>query len=64
MDPVKISGAGPAGLSTAITLAREGYPVEVFEKNSEVGGRFHGEYQGLENWSDKKDILDNLKKMN
>jgi flavin-dependent dehydrogenase len=64
MDSVKILGAGPAGLSAAITLAREGYPVDVFEKNSDIGGRFHGEYQGLENWSDKNDALFDLKKMN
>lgn len=64
MDSIKIAGAGPAGLSAAINLAQQGYQVEVFEKNSDVGGRFHGEFQGLENWSDKKDSLFSLKKMN
>ncbi|HTX61376.1 MAG TPA: NAD(P)/FAD-dependent oxidoreductase [Methanobacterium sp.] len=64
MEDVKILGAGPAGLSAAINLAKEGYLVEVFEKNSDVGGRFHGEFQGLENWSNKKDTLLILKDMN
>lgn len=63
MDSVKISGAGPAGLSAAIILAREGYTVEIFEKNSDIGGRFHGEYQGMENWSDNINPLDQFKQM-
>lgn len=63
MDTVKIAGAGPAGLSAAINLAKQGYSAEVFEKNSDVGGRFHGEFQGLENWSDEKDTLLKLKQM-
>ncbi|MCE5214331.1 MAG: NAD(P)/FAD-dependent oxidoreductase [Methanobacterium sp.] len=64
MDSVKIAGTGPAGLSAAINLARQGYQVQVFEKNIDVGGRFHGEFQGLENWSDEEDALIQLKKMN
>ena len=34
-----IIGAGPGGLSSAMTLAKYGYDVEVFEQNSYVGGR-------------------------
>jgi len=34
-----IIGAGIGGISTAIFLARKGYKVEVFEKNSYPGGR-------------------------
>ncbi|RIX36928.1 phytoene desaturase [Corynebacterium falsenii] len=34
-----VIGAGIAGLATASLLADEGYHVEVFEKNSEPGGR-------------------------
>lgn len=63
MDTIKIAGAGPAGLSAAINLAHKGYPVEVFEKNQDVGGRFHGDFQGLENWSDERDVLFRLKQM-
>jgi indolepyruvate ferredoxin oxidoreductase, alpha subunit len=35
---VAIVGAGPAGLSAAYDLVREGYQVEVFEKEAEGGG--------------------------
>jgi phytoene desaturase len=34
-----IIGAGIGGLSTAVFLARSGYNVEIFEKNSSAGGR-------------------------
>lgn len=64
MERVQILGAGLAGLSAAITLAKSGYEVDVFERNKDVGGRFHGDLQGLENWSEKKDILDDFKRMN
>ncbi len=64
MKRVRISGAGPSGLSAAINLAKAGYQVDVFEKNKEVGGRFSGDFQGLENWSEDKDILERLKEMN
>ncbi|HEX7468818.1 MAG TPA: NAD(P)-binding protein [Methanobacterium sp.] len=37
MENVKILGAGPAGLSAAINLSRNGYNVDVFEKNQDVG---------------------------
>jgi phytoene desaturase len=36
---VAIIGAGVGGLTTAIHLAREGFSVEVFERNSLAGGR-------------------------
>lgn len=63
MNKVLISGAGLAGLSAAINLAKEGYEVNVYEKNKDVGCRFHGDLQGLENWSEKDDILSEIKKM-
>lgn len=64
MERVQILGAGPAGLSAAINLAKAGYDVGIFEKNEDVGGRFHGDFQGLENWSDDKDVLNCFKNMN
>ncbi|MGZ7044008.1 MAG: NAD(P)-binding protein, partial [Methanobacterium sp.] len=30
MNKIKISGAGPAGLSAAISLAKDGYEVDVY----------------------------------
>ena len=35
---VAVVGAGPAGLSAAITLRRRGYKVTVYEKNENIGG--------------------------
>ena len=63
MERVRILGAGPAGLSAAINLARSGYNVTIFEKNEDVGSRFYGDFQGLENWSDEKDVLELFKDM-
>ena len=59
--PVTIVGAGPAGLTAAITLARRGYPVTVWEQHSDVGFRFHNDFQGLENWSSDSDVLTELR---
>lgn len=49
-EPVKILGAGISGLSAAITLARKGLKVEVFEKSLHAGGRFIRDFQGLRNF--------------
>jgi flavin-dependent dehydrogenase len=56
-DTIRILGAGPAGLAAAIVLARAGRPVQVYERRSQVGARFHDDYQGLENWTVKDDVL-------
>jgi flavin-dependent dehydrogenase len=47
----RIAGAGPAGLVAALTLAREGRHVRVYEKSANVGHRFNGDFEGLEAWS-------------
>ncbi|RMF57851.1 MAG: NAD(P)/FAD-dependent oxidoreductase [Calditrichaeota bacterium] len=60
---VHIIGAGPAGLVAAINLARAKYEVIVHEQKKDVGGRFKGEYQGLENWSSDEDALDFLNRI-
>jgi flavin-dependent dehydrogenase len=61
--PVKIAGAGPAGLAAAITLARAGRGVVVHEMRGEVGHRFGGDFQGIENWTTKKDALLTLEEL-
>src|SRR3989338_9981076 len=53
---IEIVGAGPAGLVAAINLARAGYKVTVYEEKPDVEHRFHGDFQGLENWSSKEDV--------
>jgi flavin-dependent dehydrogenase len=55
-ERINIVGAGPAGLTAAIVLARHGYAVRVFEMAPDVGHRLSGDFQGLENWSSEKDV--------
>jgi len=55
---IQVVGAGPAGLAAAITLAHAGSRVVVHEAQQEVGHRFGADFQGLENWSTKGDVLD------
>lgn len=62
-DLIQIGGAGPAGLAAAITLAKAGRHVLVHEMQSEVGHRFGGDFQGLENWSTPQDALDHLQEI-
>ena len=59
-EPITIAGAGPAGLAAAITIARAGRKVIVHEAQSEVGHRFQGDFQGLENWTSQNDVLSEL----
>ncbi len=59
-EPVIISGAGPAGMAAAITLARAGRCVSIYERHRAVGSRFHGDLQGLENWTTAADVTDEL----
>lgn len=60
---VTIVGAGPAGLTAGIVLRKFGLQVNLYEQNSDVGLRFNGDFQGLENWSDEEDTLDFLKRI-
>lgn len=60
---VEIAGAGPAGLAAALTLAKYGGHAVVTERHRDVGHRFHGDFQGLENWSTAGDVLEELAAM-
>lgn len=60
-ETIQIAGAGPAGLSAAITLARAGRNVIVHEAQPNVGWRFQRDFQGLENWTTGQDVLAVLK---
>lgn len=51
MKRIVIAGAGPSGLTAAINLAKAGFSVNVYEKEKDVGKRFHGDFQGIENWT-------------
>ncbi len=59
-EQVKIAGAGISGLACAIKLAKAGVKVEVHERKSQAGGRFWGDLQGLENWTSKQDVIDEI----
>ena len=63
MKAIRIAGSGPAGMTAAINLARAGFAVTVFEKHGDSGQRFHGDMQGLENWSVDGDIVADLQAM-
>ncbi len=57
---VEIAGAGPAGLAAAIGLAAAGRRAVVHERAGNVAHRFHGDIQGLENWTTDVDVLEEL----
>lgn len=60
---VEIAGAGPSGLAAGIAVAENGGRARVLERRSGVGMRFHGDFQGLENWSTERDVLVELHEM-
>ncbi len=62
-EPITIVGAGPAGLTAAIILAHHGLKVRVIERAAEVGHRLAGDFQGFENWSSERDVLQCLREI-
>lgn len=59
--PIRIAGGGLSGLSAAITLARAGRGVEVYEKGPACGAARHGDIEGLETWIFPEDPLEYLR---
>jgi glycine/D-amino acid oxidase-like deaminating enzyme len=53
---IEVVGAGPAGLVAAINLAKAGFAVTLHESGLTVGHRFHGDFQGVENWTTEDDV--------
>ena len=61
--PIRIAGAGPSGLAAAIALARAGVQVEVHEAKKDVGQRFIGDLQVIENASETEPVPEFLKRI-
>ena len=57
---IHVVGAGSAGSAAAITAANAGARVVVHEREEHVGARFHGDWQGLENWTTRDDVVAEL----
>jgi len=60
---IQIAGAGPSGLAAAIHLAKKGHKVAVHEAKDDVGKRFIGDLQVIENASEREDALDFLSRI-
>lgn len=58
-----IIGGGLSGLAAAIAVVRAGGQAHVHERRREIGARFHGDFQGLENWSTDADVLSELQSL-
>ncbi len=63
MQPIRIAGAGPSGLSAATVLARAGRAVEVHEAKGDVGSRFIGDLQIIEGASERESVPDLLRRI-
>lgn len=60
---VNIAGGGPSGLTAAITAEHSGLHAVIHERHDGVGHRFHGDFQGLENWTTETDVMTELVSM-
>ncbi len=60
---IDVSGAGPAGLGAALAIVKAGGRARVHERRQDVGSRFHGDLQGLENWTTETDVLEELEQL-
>jgi flavin-dependent dehydrogenase len=60
---VNILGGGLSGLACAIILQKNGYNANIYEKRKNSGARFNSDWQGLENWSEDLDVLDEIRSL-
>jgi len=60
---IRIAGAGPSGLSAAIALGRAGRNVEVHEAKADVGTRFIGDLQIIDDSADLESVPDFLDRL-
>ncbi len=63
MKKIIIKGGGISGLTSAINLAKNGFDVEIHERKK-FCGKISGDFQYLENWTTRKNVLEYLKKRN
>ncbi len=61
---IKIAGAGLAGLTCAINLAKAGQKVEIYEKCPQVGGHYPENPQLLPNWFCQQDVVEEIEGCN
>ena len=56
-DRIAIIGAGPAGMTIAVIMARKGYKVTLFESNEKIGGVLR---YGIPDFRLPKDLIDDF----
>ena len=60
---IKILGAGISGLVSGIILAKNGYPVKIFEKRSRVGSFLKKDIHTLKNYYYGYDVIEKYKEL-